>query len=39
MFMMKSEVDGRPSIVSDDIVQSVDEIIYERWGFTISELS
>jgi hypothetical protein len=36
---MKSEVDCRPSTLSDDLVQSVDEIICERWGFTISEFS
>jgi transposase len=29
----------RPSVVSDDLVQSVDEKICERRGFTISELS
>jgi hypothetical protein len=28
-----------PSVVSDDLVQSVDTKICERWSFTISELS
>jgi hypothetical protein len=32
------EQSGRPSAVSDDLVQSVDQKIYERWGFTISEI-
>jgi hypothetical protein len=36
--MMKSKVVGQPSAVSDDLVQSVDQTICERWGFTISEL-
>jgi hypothetical protein len=39
MFNTKSEVVGRPSVVSDDLVQSVDQNICERWHFTISELS
>jgi transposase len=29
----------RPSAVSDDLVQSVDQEICERWRFTISEIS
>jgi hypothetical protein len=28
-----------PSVVSDDLVQSFDQNICERWRFTISELS
>jgi hypothetical protein len=28
----------RSSVVSDDLVQSVDQKIYERWHFTILEL-
>jgi hypothetical protein len=32
------ERSGRPSVVSDDLVQSVDQIICERWHLTISEL-
>jgi hypothetical protein len=39
MFTMKSEVVGLPSVVSDDLVQSVDQKISERWRFTISEVS
>jgi hypothetical protein len=39
MFTMKSEVIGWPSVVSDDSVQTVDQKIYERQQFTISELS
>jgi hypothetical protein len=39
MFMMKSEVVGRPSVVSDDLVQSVDENICESRRFTISKVS
>jgi hypothetical protein len=35
----KSEVVGRPSAVSNDLVRSVDEKISERRRFTISELS
>jgi hypothetical protein len=38
MFTMKSEVVSWPSVVSDDLVQSVDQKIYERRCFTISEL-
>jgi hypothetical protein len=33
------ERSGRPSVVSDDLVQSVDQNICERRQFTISELS
>jgi hypothetical protein len=33
------EQSGRPSVVSDDPVQSVDKKICERWRFTISYLS
>jgi transposase len=33
------ERSGRPTVVSDDLVQSVDQIICERRRFTISELS
>jgi hypothetical protein len=32
------EQSGRPSEVSDDLVQSVDQKICERWWFTISDL-
>jgi hypothetical protein len=39
MFTMKSEVVSWPSVVSDDLVQSVDQKICERWHFKISELS
>jgi hypothetical protein len=39
MFTMKSEVVGRSSVVSDDLVQSVDQEICERRRFIISELS
>jgi hypothetical protein len=39
MFTMKSEMIGRPSVVSVDLVQSVDEKICERRHLTISELS
>jgi hypothetical protein len=39
VFTMKSEVVDRPSIVSDDLFQSVDQNIYERRLLTISELS
>jgi oligoribonuclease (3'-5' exoribonuclease) len=39
MFTMKCEVIGRPSIVSDDFVQGVDQKICGRRRFTISELS
>jgi hypothetical protein len=33
------ERSGWPSVVSDDLVQSVDQKICERWRFTISELT
>jgi hypothetical protein len=33
------EVVSRPSVVSDDFVRSVDQKIFERRRFTISELS
>jgi hypothetical protein len=33
------ERSGRPSVVSDDLVQSVDQKICERWRFTIPEIS
>jgi transposase len=33
------ERSGRPSVVSDDLVQNVDQEICERRRFTISELS
>jgi hypothetical protein len=39
MFTMKSEMVGRPSVVSDDVVQSVDQKSCERRRFTIPELS
>jgi hypothetical protein len=39
MFTMKSEVVGWPSVVSDDLVQSVDERICEKRRCIISELS
>jgi hypothetical protein len=32
------ERSGRSSVVSDDLVQSVDQKIGEKWHFTISEL-
>jgi hypothetical protein len=38
-FTMKSEVVGRPSVVSDDFDQSGDHKICERRRFTVSELS
>jgi hypothetical protein len=38
MFTMKSKVVSQPSIVSNDLVQNVDQKICERWHFTISEL-
>jgi hypothetical protein len=38
MFTVKSEVVGQPSVVSDDLVQSVDQKICERQHFTISEV-
>jgi hypothetical protein len=33
------EQSRRPSVGSDDLVQSVDQKICERWHFTVSELS
>jgi hypothetical protein len=39
MFTMKREVVDRPSVVSDDLVQSVDQKICARRRFTISEFS
>jgi hypothetical protein len=39
MLTMKSEVVGRPSVVSADLDQSVDQKICERRHFRISELS
>jgi hypothetical protein len=39
MFTMKGEVVNWPSVVSDDLVRSVDQKICERRRFTISELS
>jgi hypothetical protein len=39
IFTMKNEVVGWPSVVSDNLVQSVDQKIYGRWRFRISELS
>jgi hypothetical protein len=39
MFTMKSEVVDRPSVVSNDRVQSVDYKICERRRFIISEVS
>jgi hypothetical protein len=38
-FTMKGEVVGWLSVVSEELVQSVDQKICERWCFTISELS
>jgi hypothetical protein len=38
MFTMKSEVVGRPSVVTDDLVHCHDQRICERRRFTISEL-
>jgi hypothetical protein len=39
IFTMKSEVVGQPSVVSDDLIGSVDQKICERRRFTVSELS
>jgi hypothetical protein len=39
MFTMKSEVVGQPTVVSDDLLQSVDQNIRERQSFPISKLS
>jgi hypothetical protein len=38
MFTMKREMVGRPSVVSDDLVQNVDQEVCERQHFTNSEL-
>jgi hypothetical protein len=38
MFMMKREVVCWPSVVSNDLVQSVEQKIGERWHITISKL-
>jgi hypothetical protein len=38
MFTKKSEAVGQPSVMSDDLVQSTDSKICERWHFTISEV-
>jgi hypothetical protein len=38
VFMMKNKVVGRPSVMSDDLVQSIDQKICERC-FTMSEVS
>jgi hypothetical protein len=38
IFPTKSEVVGRPSVVSDDLFQSVGQKICERRRFTISEV-
>jgi hypothetical protein len=38
MSTVKSEVVGWTSVMSDDLVESVDQNICERWCFTISEL-
>jgi hypothetical protein len=38
MLKMKSEVVSQPSAVSDELVQSVDQKVCERWSFRISEL-
>jgi hypothetical protein len=33
------ELSGRPSVVSDDLVQNIDQKLWERQRFTITELS
>jgi hypothetical protein len=38
MFATKSEVVSWPSVLSDDLVQSMDQKICEQWHFTNSEL-
>jgi hypothetical protein len=38
IFTAKSEVVGRPSVVSDGLSQKVDQKICERWRFTFSEI-
>jgi transposase len=37
--VQNEERSGRISVVSDGLVQSVDQKICQRWHFTISELS
>jgi hypothetical protein len=39
MLTMKNEMVGPPFLESDDLVQSVDQNMCERWRSTISELS
>jgi ethanolamine ammonia-lyase large subunit len=39
IFMMKSQVIGQPSVMSDGMVQSVDQKLCETRCFTISALS
>jgi hypothetical protein len=39
MFKMKSEVVGRSSVLSDDLVQSVDQKIYEKFRWEFSQIS
>jgi hypothetical protein len=39
IFTMKSQVVGWPSVVSGDFVQCVDQKIYEKQPFRISEIS
>jgi hypothetical protein len=36
---MKGEVVGGPSVMSDNLVQSLGQKICERWRFTMSEIS
>jgi hypothetical protein len=38
MIMIKSEVDGQPPAICDDLVQSADQNICERQHYAISEL-
>jgi hypothetical protein len=38
-YVHDEELSGRPSVMSHDLVQSVEQKICERWFFTISELS
>jgi hypothetical protein len=37
LFTIKNEVVGRPSVVSEHLVQNIGEKIHERWRFKISE--
>jgi hypothetical protein len=37
MFTMKGEVVGRPSVVSDELVPSIEQKFCKTWRFTISE--